>query len=166
MRSSRWQRCRPPSRRPGPQAAARPGPAGGRALGVATDDLAVRERRGPGCALSDGARVGGVRHRTASAPPARAGAPDHRRSGPDRRPDAWRPAAHVLQRARRRLVLSAAARVPDLRRRGGAVSVRGGAATRQRGGGRRDRGACCFGCCRCCGRRFRGPGFSSGSAGA
>ena len=93
---------------------------------------------GPGCALPDGARVGGVRHRAASASPARAGAAGHDRSGPDRRPDAWRPAAHVLQRALWRLVLSAAARVSELRPRGGAVSVRGGAAAREGRGRRRD----------------------------
>ena len=52
--------------------------------------------------------------------------------------DARRPAAHVLQRALWRLVLSAAARVSELRPRGGAVSVRGGAAARQRSGRRRD----------------------------
>ena len=126
VRSSRWQRCRPLGRRPHPQAAARAGPGVRRALGVATYDLAVRERRDPHRALPDGARVGGVRHRAASAPPARAGAARHHRSGSDRRPDARRPAAHVLQRALWRLVLSAAARVSELRPRGGAVSVRGG----------------------------------------
>ena len=75
--------------------------------------LAVRERRDPHRALPDGARVGGVRHRAASAPPARSGAARHHRCGSDRRPDARRPAAHVLQRALWRLVLSAAARVPE-----------------------------------------------------
>ena len=138
VRSSRWQRCRPLGRRPHPQAAARAGPGVRRALGVATHDLAIRERRAPHRALPDGARVGGVRHRASSASPAGAGAPDHDRSGPDRRPDARGPAAHVLQRALWRLVLSADAGVSELRPRGGAVSVRGGAAAREGGGRRRD----------------------------
>ena len=86
VRSSRWQRCRPLGRRSHPQAAARAGPGVRRALGVATHDLAIRERRAPHRALPDGARVGRERHRAASAPPARAGAADHDRSGPDRRP--------------------------------------------------------------------------------
>ena len=116
--SCRWQRCRPLGRRPHPQAAARAGPGVRRGLGVATDDLAVRERREPHRALPDGARVGGVRHRAASASSARAGAACHHRSGSDRRPDARRPAAHVLQWALWRLVLSAVARIPDLRPRG------------------------------------------------
>ena len=47
VRSSRWQRCRPLGRRPHPQAAARAGPGVRRALGVATHDLAIRERRAP-----------------------------------------------------------------------------------------------------------------------
>ena len=59
VRSCRWQRCRPLGRRPHPQAAARAGPGVRRGLGVATDDLAVRERREPHRALPDGARVGG-----------------------------------------------------------------------------------------------------------
>ena len=92
VRSSGWQRCRPPRRRPHPQAAARAGPGDGRALGVATDDLAVRERRASQRPLPDGTGVGGLRHRAASAPPARAGAAYHDRSGPDRRPDARRSA--------------------------------------------------------------------------
>ena len=71
VRSCRWQRCRPLGRRPHPQAAARAGPGVRRGLGVATDDLAVRERREPHRALPDGARVGGVRHRAASASSAR-----------------------------------------------------------------------------------------------
>ena len=107
----RWQRCRPLGQRPHPQAATRAGPGVRRALGVATHDLAIRERRAPHRALPDGARVGSVRHRASSAPPERAGAPDHDRSGPDRRPDARGPAAHVLQRALWRLVLSADAGV-------------------------------------------------------
>ena len=49
------------------------GPGVRRALGVATHDLAIRERRAPQRALPDGARVGGVRHRTSSASPAGAG---------------------------------------------------------------------------------------------
>ena len=57
---------------------------------------------------------------------------------PDRRPDARRPTAHVLQRALWRLVLSAVAPVSELRPRGGAVSVRGGAAAREGSGRRRD----------------------------
>ena len=73
VRSSRWQRCRPLGRRPHPQAAARAGPGVRRALGVATHDLAIRERRAPHRALPDGARVGSVRHRASSAPPARGG---------------------------------------------------------------------------------------------
>ena len=48
---------------PHPQAAARAGPGVRRALGVATHDLAIRERRAPHRALPDGARVGSVRHR-------------------------------------------------------------------------------------------------------
>ena len=135
MRSSRWQRCRPLGRRPHPQAAARAGPGVRRALGVATHDLAIRERRAPQRALPDGARVGGVRHRASSASPAGAGAPDHDRSGPDRRPDAWRPAAHVLQRALGWCYCDAG--VSELPR-GGAVSVRGGAAAREGSGRRRD----------------------------
>ena len=119
-------------------AAARAGPGVRRALGVATHDLAIRERRAPQRALPDGARVGGVRHRTSSASPAGAGAAHHHRSGPDRRPDARGPAAHVLQRALWRLVLSADAGVSELRPRGGAVSVRGGAAAREGSGRRRD----------------------------
>ena len=71
------------------------------------------------------------RHRQ---PAARAGAAYHDRSGPDRRPDARRSATHVLQRALWRVVLPAAVGVPDLRPRGGAVSVRGGAAPRKGGG--------------------------------
>ena len=43
-------------------------------------------------------------------------------------------ATHVLQRALWRVVLPAAVGVPDLRPRGGAVSVRGGAAPRKGGG--------------------------------
>ena len=82
VRSSRWQRCRPLGRRPHPQAAARAGPGVRRALGVATHDLAIRERRAPQRALPDGARVGGVRHRTSSASPAGAGAAHHHRSDP------------------------------------------------------------------------------------
>ena len=113
-----------------------------------------------------GRELAGVRHRAASAPPARAGAARHHRSGSDRRPDARRPAAHVLQRALWRLVLSAAARVSELRPRGGAVSVRGGAAARQRSGRRRDPRAAVSAASRCCGRRFRGRGFSFGSTGA
>ena len=166
VRSSRWQRCRPLGRRPHPQAAARAGPGVRRALGVATHDLAIRERRAPQRALPDGARVGGVRHRTSSASPAGAGAAHHHRSGPDRRPDARRPAAHVLQRALWRLVLSADAGVSELRPRGGAVSV----ARRCCGPGRQwpptGPSACCLGCSRCCGPRFRGRGFSFGSTGA
>ena len=138
VRSSRWQRCRPLGQRPHPQAATRAGPGVRRALGVATHDLAIRERRAPHRALPDGARVGRERHRASSAPPERAGAPDHDRSGPDRRPDARGPAAHVLQRALWRLVLSADAGVSELRPRGGAVSVRGGAAAREGSGRRRD----------------------------
>ena len=57
----------------------------------------------------------------ASTPPAAAGVAGHHRSGPDRRPDAWRATTDVLQRALRQLVLSAAARVPDFQRREGAV---------------------------------------------
>ena len=115
-------------------------PVAGAPLGVATDDLAVREQPGPRRALSHGAGVGGERHRAAPAPAGAAGAAHHHRSGPDRRPDAWRTTAFVLQRTLRRLVLSAAARVPDLQRRDGAVSVRGGAAAGQCGGGRREPG--------------------------
>ena len=48
------------------------------------------------------------------------------------------PAAHVLQRALWRLVLSADAGVSELRPRGGAVSVRGGAAAREGSGRQRD----------------------------
>ena len=48
-------------RRPHPQAAARAGPGDGRALGVATDDLAVRERRASHRPLPDGTGVGGLR---------------------------------------------------------------------------------------------------------
>ena len=121
VRSSRRQRRGPLGGGPHPQAAARARPGGRRAPGVAADDLAVRERR-PRRALPNGAGVGGERDRAASAPPASAVA-DHHRSGPDRRPDAWRATAHVLQRALRQL--SAATRVPDFQRR--EVSVRGGA---------------------------------------
>ena len=39
LRSSRWQRRRPPRRRPDPQAAARAGPGSGRGVGLAADDL-------------------------------------------------------------------------------------------------------------------------------
>ena len=102
---SRWQRRRPLGRGSHPQAVARARPGDRRAPGVTTDDLAVRERCQPHRALPDGARVGGVRHRAASAAPARPRAPGHHRSGPDRRPDAWRPAAHLLQRALSQLVL-------------------------------------------------------------
>ena len=113
-------------------------PVSGAPLASQPNDLAIRERRAPHRALPDGARVGRERHRASSAPPERAGAPDHDRSGPDRRPDARGPAAHVLQRALWRLVLSADAGVSELRPRGGAVSVRGGAAAREGSGRRRD----------------------------
>ncbi len=56
-----------------------------------------------------GRELATVGHRAASPPAARAGAPHHDRPRPDRRPDAWRAAADVLQRALRQLVLPAAA---------------------------------------------------------
>ena len=68
-RSSRWQQCGPLGRRPHPQAAARAGPGVRRALGVATYDLAVRERRDPHRALPDGARAGRRRQPHARRPP-------------------------------------------------------------------------------------------------
>ena len=166
VRASRRERWRPPRRRPDPQAAARPGPGDGRAPGVAADGLEVRERRGSQRALPDGARVGRPCHRAASPPPGRPGAVHHDRSGPDRRPDARRATAQLLQRALWQLVLLAVARVRELRRRAGTVPVCGGAATRQRGGLGRYRGGVCRGCSRCCAARSREPGFSYGSTGA
>ena len=82
-------------RRMHPQAAARADPVAGAPLASRADDLAVRERRGPRRALPNGAGVGGERGRLLqqsgmSAPPASAGVAGHHRSGPDRRPDAWR----------------------------------------------------------------------------
>src|SRR5438445_310439 len=78
----RLQRRRAPGRRPHPQAAARARSARGRALGVATDAVAVRERRGPGRPLS--ARDGAGRQpaagqaRAAAARPGAPAGPDHR----------------------------------------------------------------------------------------
>ena len=96
LRPSRLQRCRAPRRRPHPQAAARPRPGGGRVTGLAADAVAVRERSRPRRALRHGVRVGGACCR-APPPPAGAGSAHHDRSGPDRRPDARRPAVQPLQ---------------------------------------------------------------------
>ena len=95
LRPSRLQRCRAPRRRPHPQAAARPRPGGGRVTGLAADAVAVRERSRPRRALRHGVRVGGACCR-APPPPAGAGSAHHDRSGPDRRPDARRPAVQPL----------------------------------------------------------------------
>ena len=73
-------------------------PVAGAPLASQPTILAVRERRGSRRALPNGAGVGGERDRAASPPPAPAGVADHHRSGSDRRPDAWRATAHVLQR--------------------------------------------------------------------
>jgi Transposase DDE domain group 1 len=83
----RLQRRRAAGRRPDPQAAARSRSARGRGLGVATDAVAIRERRGPGRSLS--ARDDAGRHR-ADLPPRAPGRPraiHHDRSRCDRRPD-------------------------------------------------------------------------------
>ena len=72
-----------------------------------------------------------------------AGAPSQDRSGPESRPDAWRPATHVIQRALRWSVLSAVARVSELRPRCRAVSVRGGAAAREGRAAERTLGLLC-----------------------
>ena len=103
-------------------------PVSGAALGVSRRyDLAVRERREPHRALP---RWGASWRRASSsgigARRARAGAARHHRSGSGR-PDARRPALTFFNGHYGRLVLSAAARVSELRPRGGAVSVRGGA---------------------------------------
>ena len=133
VRPSGRERCRPPRRGSHPQAAAGAGPGHRRAPGVATDAVAIRERCGPGRLVSDGTGAGRERHRAAPATPAGAGAADHDRSGPDRRPDARGATAHLLQRVLRHVVLSAAAGVRDVRPRSGAVPLCGGAAVRQGG---------------------------------
>ena len=98
VRPSGRERCRPPRRGSHPQAAAGAGPGHRRAPGVATDAVAIRERCGPGRLVSDGTGAGRERHRAAPATPAGAGAADHDRSGPDRRPDARGATARLLQR--------------------------------------------------------------------
>ena len=112
------------------------------------------------------ARVGGVRHRPASASSARAGAACHHRSGSDRRPDARRPAAHGSSMGTMAAgVICRCSHSLTFDREAEAVSVRGGAAgppTQPRGWGP---SGCCVGCSRCCGRRFHRRGFSSGSTG-
>ena len=69
VRSSGRERCRPPRRGSHPQTAVGPGPGHRRAPGVATDAVAIRERRGPGRLVRDGPGVGRERHRTAPATP-------------------------------------------------------------------------------------------------
>ena len=113
-------------------------PVTGERLASPTDAVAIRERRGPGRLVPDGTGVGRERDRAAPATPTGAGAADHDRSGPDRRPDARCATAHLLQRVLRHVVLSAAAGVRDVRPRSGAVPLCGGAAARQRGRLRRS----------------------------
>ena len=92
LRPSRLQRCRAPRRRPHPQAAARPRAGGGRVTRLAADALAVRERGWPQRALRHRVRFGGACCRAAPPPAGWAGAAHHDRSGPDRAPNAHRPA--------------------------------------------------------------------------
>ena len=79
VRPSGRERCRPPRRGSHPQAAAGAGPGHRRAPGVATDAVAIRERRRPGRLVPDGTGAGRERHRAAPATPAGAGAADHDR---------------------------------------------------------------------------------------
>ena len=102
----------------------------------------------------------------ASAPAGPAGAADHDRPRSDRRREARRPAAHLLQRARRELVLPAVAGVSDLRPGTRTVSVRGGAAARQCAGHPRDRGRVVSAAASAAATPFPRRGCSSGSTGA
>ena len=71
-------------------------PVAGESLASQPTSVAVRERSRPRRALRHGVRVGGACCR-APPPPAGAGSAYHDRSGPDRRPDARRPAVQPLQ---------------------------------------------------------------------
>lgn len=142
-RLSRCQRRRRLGGRPDPEARARSRSDHGRATGIAAHGVALRECDQATGALRPGR--GADRHRDRPPPSAEAPfTPHHDRPRRDRGRDAWGPATDVLQRLLRRVVLPAAAGLPDPRRRAAPVSGRGGAAPgqrRHRGGGARPAAA-------------------------